>query len=190
MSDWTAERLAQQIADVGLLDNAQIESSWSELGSRDVSLNTYISYMLRKQYLTNLQVERLLRAEKYGYFYGKYKILYLVGAGSFARVYRGTNTETGEVVAVKVLRNRFVSDMEVQRQFLKEASMVKHLRHINIVPVYDVGSERHRPYMVMEFIEGQNLRDFLKVRKKMDVEESLSIVADIANGRIRALSRS
>jgi serine/threonine protein kinase len=182
MSEWTAEQLAQQISDVGLLDNGQIDSSWSELGSRDVSLGDYISYMLRKQFLTNLQVDRLLRSERYGYFYGKYKILYLVGAGSFARVYRGTNIDTGDVVAVKVLRNRFITDREVQRQFLKEATMVKHLRHSNIVPVYDVGSERHRPYMVMEFIEGQNLRDFLKVRKKMNVGESLSIIEDVING--------
>ncbi len=189
MSEWTAEKLAQRIFDVGLLDNVQIESSWSELGSRDVSLDAYISFMLRKQFLTNLQVDRLLKSERFGFFYGKYKVLYVVGAGSFARVYRGVNIETGEVVAVKVLRNRFVSDPDVQQQFLREASMVKHLRHINIVPVYDVGSERHRPYMAMEFVEGQNLRDFLKVRKKMDTEESLSVVEDISNGLDYALSQ-
>ena len=189
MSEWTAEKLAQRIFDVGLLDNFQIESSWSELGSRDVSLDDYISYMLRKEFLTNLQVDRLLKRERYGFFYGKYKVMYLVGAGSFARVYRGANVETGDVVAIKVLRNRFMTDMDVQQQFLREATMVKTLRHVNIVPVYDVGSERGRPYMVMEFVEGQNLREFLKVRKKMEVEEALSVVEDITNGLDYALSK-
>lgn len=189
MSEWTAEKLAQRIFDVGLLDNLQIESSWSELGSRDVPLDDYISFMLRKQFLTNLQVDRLLKKERYGYFYGKYKIMYLVGAGSFARVYRGSNIETGEVVAIKVLRNRFVADVEVQQQFLKEASLVKQLRHINIVPVYEVGTERNRPYMVMEFVEGQNLREFLKVRKRMEIDESLSVLEDVSKGLEYALTQ-
>lgn len=189
MPDWTAEKLAQRIFDVGLLDNLQIESAWSELGSRDVSLDEYITYMLRKQHLTNLQVDRLLKNERFGYFYGKYKLLYLVGAGSFARVYRGTNIDTAEVVAIKVLRNRFVEDMSVQQQFLREASMVKELRHLNIVPVFDVGTERNRPYMVMEFVEGQNLRDFLRIRKKLEVEEALAITADVANGLEYALTK-
>ena len=72
MSDWTAEKLAQRIFDVGLLDNLQIESSWSELGSRDVPLDDYISFMLRKQFLTNLQVDRLLKKERYGYILGSF----------------------------------------------------------------------------------------------------------------------
>ena len=187
--DWTAENLAQRIFDVGLLASSQIESTWSDLGSRGVSIDEFISYMLRKQYLTNLQVDRLLKNERHGYFYGNYKLLYLVGAGSFARVYRGTNIETGEVVAVKVLRNRFVEDAAVQQQFLREATMVKELRHLNIVPVYDVNTERNRPYMVMEFIEGQNLRDFLKIRKKMEIDEALNITADVANGLEYALTK-
>ena len=188
-SDWTAENLAQRIFDVGLLGSSQIESAWSELGSRDVSLDEFISFMLRKQCLTNLQVNRLLKNERFGFFYGSYKVLYLVGAGSFARVYRGTNVKTGEVVAVKVLRNRFVEDAAVQQQFLREATMVKELRHLNIVPVYDVDTERNRPYMVMEFVEGQNLRDFLRIRKKMEIDESLSIAADVANGLEYALTK-
>ena len=71
--------------------------------------------------------------------------------------------------AVKVLRKRYSDDMVTTEQFLREARMVMPLRHPNIVPVYEVLEERHRPFMVMDFIEGQNLRDFIKVRKQLDL---------------------
>ena len=55
-----------------------------------------------------------------------------------------------------MLRNRYAEDAVTTEQFLREARMVMPLRHPNIVPVYEVLEERHRPFMVMDFIEGQN----------------------------------
>ena len=144
MSDWSAEKFAQRVFDLALLDNMQIEAVWGELGSRDVSLDAITSVMLRKGLLTNLQIERIMRGERQGFFYGKYKLLYLVGAGTFARVYRAVHVEKGAVAAVKVLRNRFLNDISQQEQFLREGKMVMELRHQNIVQVYEVGTERHR----------------------------------------------
>jgi len=189
MSDWSAEKFAQRVFDVGLLDNVQIEAVWSELGSRDATLEQLTSCMLRKSLLTNLQIDRVLRNERYGYFYGKYKLLYLVGVGSFARVYRAVHVDKGDVAAVKVLRNRHMSDMGQREHFLREAKMVMELRHPNIVPVYEVGTERDRLYMVMEFVEGHNLREILKVRKKFNPDESLRIMADVAAGLEFAASK-
>ena len=182
MSDMNAESFAQQLIVTGLLDHSQLEMVWRELGTRDVSLDAFISFMLRKELLTRLHVERLQRGERYGYFYGKYKVLYVVGRGTFARVYRAVHVESKEVVALKVLRAHLSTDPIAREQFVTEAAMVKPLRHPNIVPVYDVGEERNRPYMVMEFIEGHNLRDFLRIRKKFEVEESLRLIADVAKG--------
>ena len=67
------------------------------------------------------------------------------------------------------------TDPLAREQFLTEAKMVMRLRHINIVPVYEVDEERSRPFMVMEFVEGNNLRDFLKVRQRFAVEEALNL---------------
>ena len=106
MADLTAEDFAQRVQEAGLLDFAELEALWSELGTRGLPLDEFISFLLRKEVLTGLQVERLKKGERYGYFYGKYKLLYLVGKGTFARVYRAAHTETGEVYAVKVLRSQ------------------------------------------------------------------------------------
>ena len=179
---WTAEKFAQRVFDIGVLDNIQVDSAWSELGTRDASLEQLTSVMLRKGLLTNWQIDRVLAGERYGYIYGKYQIRYLVGAGTFARVYRGSHVETGKVVAIKVLRNRHSDDMEKQDHFLREANMVKELRHPNIVPVYDFGAERERYYMVMEFVEGDDLREILKKRGKFNPLESIQIISDVTSG--------
>lgn len=189
MSEWTTEKFAQRVVDVGLLDPARSQAVWSELGSREVSLEEYQAVLLRKQLLTRLQIERIMSNETTGFFYGKYKLLYLVGKGTFARVYRAEHIEKHDVVAVKVLRNQFLNDPERRDHFLREANLVMPLRHPNIVPIYAVSTERNRPYMVMEFVEGQNLREFMKVRKRFDVESGLRLAADIASGLDFAATR-
>src|SRR5262245_51398674 len=132
------EQLNQRITDAGLLDARQFESLWAELGTREVTLDDLTSLLLRKELLTNYQLDRLLKGERGGYFYGDYKVLYLVGTGTFARVYRAVQTGTGRVVCVKALRKRFREDKSMCDQFLREGKIGMQLRHPCIVPIYDV----------------------------------------------------
>lgn len=182
MATMSAERIAQLSFDCGLLDAAQLEGVWGELGTRDISSEEMVSLLLRKELLTNWQLERITVGKRDSYFYGNYKILYLVGTGTFARVYRAVDVKTDKVVAVKVLRMRYSGDLRVTEQFLREAKLQMPLNHPNIVPVYVVSTDRSRPFMVMEFVEGRNLRDFLKIRERMELKESLQLVMDVVSG--------
>jgi eukaryotic-like serine/threonine-protein kinase len=182
MSTMTAEKFAQRAFEVGLIDTRQLDSVWAELGTREVPLEVIISAMVRRELLTNFQAERIMRGERIGYFYGKYKVLYLIGAGTFARVYRAVHVETNRIVAVKVLRKRHRENAVEYEQFLREGRMGSELRHVNIVPIYEVNGDPRAPYMVMEFVEGQTLREMMKIRKKLDVKTSLRILADIVSG--------
>ena len=100
-------------------------------------IDDFRKLLVRRELMTSYQVDKLSRGETKGYFYGEYKVLYLVGTGTFARVYRAVHRETGEVVAVKVLRLRFSQDPEQTEQFLREGEMGAKLRHENIVPCYN-----------------------------------------------------
>ncbi len=189
MAEMTAERFAQRAFDFDLVDAHQLESIWGDIGSRDVPLEVLTGLMVRRELLTNFQVDRILSGKREGYYYGKYRVLYLVGSGTFARVYRAVHRQTQKDRAVKVLRQRYSDDMVTTEQFLREAKMVMPLRHPNIVPVYEVLEERHRPFMVMDFIEGQNLRDFIKIRSRLDVDRALRLMQDILSGLDYALSK-
>ena len=135
------EQLVQRASALNLVDRRQLESMWSELGT-DVSMGEVQRALLGRGILTNYQFDRLARGEKAGFFYGDYKVLYLVGTGSFARVYRASHRETDQVVALKVLRSRYSENPVQTEQFLREGSMGAKLRHPNIVPIYEVFSQR------------------------------------------------
>ena len=190
MPDITAERLAQLCFDTGIVSTQDLDKVWGEVGRHDASYEQFSSILLRKELLTNWQLERIASGIRDGYFYGDYKILYLVGAGTFSRVYRAVDHQSGNntVRAVKVLRLRYSDDISATEQFLREARLVMPLRHPNIVPVQHVDSQRGRYYMVMDFVEGQNLRDFVKLRKHMELGEALKIISDITSGLAHALN--
>ena len=166
MSELTAEQLAQRAHDCRLLEPREIEQAFAAAGGRGAaSFEALQSVFLKEGLLTNWQVQRLVEGHRRGYFSGNWKVLYLVGSGTFARVYRAAHRKTGDIKAVKVLRNRYSSDHDTRERFLREARMVMKLRHPNIVPIHEVAEDRGRTYMVMDFIEGQNLRDFVRAHK-------------------------
>jgi serine/threonine protein kinase len=178
----TTEQLVQRLIQCGLITNAQVNELFNQMGSREVAPEEFQTHLLRNELVTNYQLERILQKHTSGFFYGEYKLLYIVGAGTFARVYRAVHRETGEIRAVKVLRSRYTSDSEQTERFMTEARMVMKLRHPNIVPIHDVGTEGHRLYMVMDFVEGQNLRDYVSIHGQLNVMTALNIGRDIIAG--------
>lgn len=182
MAEQTAETLAQRLLDLSLVDPQQIQELWGEFGRKNVSGDAFLQALLRKEYLTSFQADRLLKGERAGYFYGDYKVLYLVASGTFARVYRAVHKHTGQVVALKVLRKRYSDDPQQTEHFVREGHVGLLLRHPNIVPIYEVASKERSHFLVMEFIEGRNLREFLKVRKKLEPLEATELVFQTMSG--------
>lgn len=96
----SAEEFAQRVVTVQLLSQSQIQKIWAEFGTRDLQLDQLQQLLLGRELLTNFQVDKLMRGQKSGFYYGDYRVLYMVGAGTFARVFRAVHKSTGEVVAV------------------------------------------------------------------------------------------
>jgi serine/threonine-protein kinase len=180
--EFTPRSLTQRCIDLELATPAQIDRLWGELRTDQVTLEEVKSHLLRKGIITNFQLERMLTGERLGYFYGPYKVLYLIGAGTFARVFRAVHRETGKVVAVKVLRRRHRDQVVQIEQFLREGRMGLELRHPNIVTIYDIVNDPRAPYLVMEFVEGETLREILKIRGTFEGIHALKIMHDICSG--------
>jgi serine/threonine-protein kinase len=180
--DFTTQSLAQRIVDFGLGTPLQIDQVWAEMTGNKADIEELKTVLLRKDVVTNYQLDRLMTGERLGFFYGPYKVLYMIGAGTFARVFRAVHTETKRVVAVKVLRRRHREEVAQVEQFLREGRMGLQLRHPNIVSIYEIVNDPRTPYLVMEFVEGETLREILKIRKSFSPIEALRVIQDICTG--------
>ncbi len=118
---------------------------------------------------------------------GDYTILNLLGRGGMSRVYKGYDENLDRYAAVKVIDSDFATTTEAEytRRFQIEARAIAHLRHPNIVGVYQFGRSEGIYYMAQVFLEGKDLRSLLKeyVRRgeRMPVDEVLQIVRDITS---------
>lgn len=110
----------------------------------------------------------------------RYEIIKKIGDGGMAFVYEARDRLLNRTVAIKVLRPEFVDDQEFLTKFKREAEAVASLSHPNIVNVYDVGEDGKVHYIVMELIEGQNLKDIIKNEGTLDEYTALDITKQIA----------
>ncbi|MCA9137451.1 MAG: protein kinase [Planctomycetales bacterium] len=186
MEQPTPEEFARRIGDLGLADRRTVDHAMGELGGTEITLDAVVKQMQRRGLVTTLQTEKILRGDRIGYFYGDYKVLYLIGAGTFARVYRASKDDN--VYAIKVLRKRFRDEPKEMEQFLREGRMGLKLRHPNIVSIHDVIADAKNPFLVMEFVEGQTLRELVRLRGKLPVDLALRLIHEVASGLAHAAS--
>jgi len=115
----------------------------------------------------------------------KYEILQRLGAGAMGEVYRARDHVLARDVAIKFLPERLASDRERAANLVKEARAASSLNHPNIVTIYDVGHSNGDHFLVMEYVEGQTLRQLLR-GKPLSSKQILDIVVQIADGLAKA----
>ena len=109
----------------------------------------------------------------------KYELQEYLGGG-MSRVYRARDTVIARTVAVKILTEQACKDPEAKARFLQEARVAGSISHDNIIRVYDFGEENGRPYMVMEYLRGEDLRALIKTNRTGDLHCKLAIALQIA----------
>ncbi len=110
----------------------------------------------------------------------RYEILEVIGKGGMATVYRANDHVLNRFVAVKVLNEEFITDVEFIRRFKSEAQTAAGLTHPNIVSIFDVGNEGDVYYIVMELIQGKTLKEIIVEDGKLSWKWSLNIAIQIA----------
>jgi serine/threonine protein kinase len=114
-----------------------------------------------------------------------YRILEPIGAGGMGAVYKAYDKKLQRVVALKVLPNEYVSQQDRRRRFFQEARAASALNHPHILTVYEVGEEDGKPYIAMEYVEGETLRQKIRARS-LQVKQTLDIAIQIADGLAKA----
>ncbi len=114
---------------------------------------------------------------------GNYRVERLLGAGAMGQVFLGIHPKIDRQVAIKVLNHQMSARADMVERFLAEARAVNHIGHPNIVQVFDFGTlDDGRPYLVMEYLTGEDLKRRLERRGPMPPEEALILVRQIAAG--------
>src|SRR5205085_5270247 len=116
--------------------------------------------------------------------FGAYTVVSALGSGGMGEVYRARDARLDREVAIKVLRDG-LTDPEAFRRFALEARAVAALNHPNIITIFDVSEDPALPYMAMELVSGETLRDRL-ARGGVPVAEAIGIAVQIAEGLAHA----
>ncbi|NLK20957.1 MAG: Stk1 family PASTA domain-containing Ser/Thr kinase [Epulopiscium sp.] len=111
----------------------------------------------------------------------RYEIIEKIGAGGMSVVYKAKCNKLQRYVAIKVLREEFVTDEQFVSRFRVEAQAAASLSHPNIVGIYDVGNEDNIHYIVMEYIHGETLKETIASNAPFSSPKVLSIAMDIAS---------
>ena len=128
---------------------------------------------------TPLHMRGVMQIEVLG---DRYQLQDTIGRGGMATIYRARDLRMDRAVAVKVLREVYSTDPKFVRRFQVEAKAASALQHPNIVQVYDYGQTDGNYFIVMELVEGTDLRRYLRSRGVLDVDRAIIIAHDVALG--------
>jgi serine/threonine protein kinase len=121
---------------------------------------------------------------------GNYKLIRKIAQGGMGVIYEATQINLDRKVALKVLTTELAARPEFLARFEREAKSAASLNHPGIVAVHDFGEADGRRYIIMEFIDGENLSEYISKRGKIPVENALAIVGQAANALKAAVEKS
>ncbi len=114
---------------------------------------------------------------------GKYRLEEPIGKGGMALVWKATDIQMERIVVVKLMHGSLVGDGETSKRFEYECKMLAKVKHPNVVSIYDAGSINAKvPYLVMEYVNGESLRQILVASTSLPVETSVSLMIEICTG--------
>jgi len=114
--------------------------------------------------------------------FGPFQLLEKIGRGGTATVYKARQKTTGRIVALKMGARLLSLDKANFARFKREFTIIRHLRHPNLVEALEFGEENQVPYLVLEFVEGQTLQERLSDKGPMPLAEAVSVILQVAEG--------
>ena len=111
---------------------------------------------------------------------GRYEIIEKIGSGGMSNVFRAKDLKLERMVAIKVLKDEFCTDLNFVEKFKREAQAAASLLGENIVNIYDVVDEGRYHFIVMELVDGITLKEYIRIKGKLDITEGVSIAIQVA----------
>ena len=145
--------------------------------------------LVHREWLSRWQAGQMLLAGRTCFFWGRYKLIDVLGQGGMGKVYLARHTMMNRPVALKTISRKLEKDPAAMQRFLIEARAVAALDHPNIVHAYSVDNEGDTYYMVLEYVEGQNLQQLVEAEGPLDYLCAADYVRQAADGLAHAHSK-
>ncbi len=183
----STQALLQLIEKSRLLDSKQLAQTRQAAGDCKDAL-ALAKALVRQERLTRWQAGQLL-AGRSSFFLGKYRLVELLGRGGMGAVFLAHHTTMNRPVALKVISKKLGSDPASLERFFTEAQAIAALDHPNIVRAYDVDSEGQRYFIVMEFVQGDDLDSIVASDGPLDPARAAEYIRQAAEGLAHAHQR-
>jgi serine/threonine-protein kinase len=130
--------------------------------------------------------EQILNFAPGEYFGKRYQIIEEIGRGGMGRVYKAIDKELNRIVALKMIKPERSSDPSMVKRFRKEIKLASQITHENVCRINDLGEINGIKYISMQFIDGENLKDFIRTSKRLSIETAIDITRQICQALIAA----
>jgi serine/threonine protein kinase len=168
-----------------LMTPASVKSAYqrwqTDANHAAADVRKFARWLVRHDYVTEFQAALLLRGQADHFFLGEYKLLERLGQGRMATVYKAVH-QLGQVVAIKVLAPAKAKEAQFLARFQREARLACRLSHPHVVRAFQVGASSDVHYLVMEYLEGETLRQVLKRRGKLPPAEAVRLACQALVG--------
>ncbi len=182
MSTVSTQRFLQCLSRSKLLEPPVVKKLAAQVAATEVSAQKLALQLVQQGLLTQWQAEKLLEGRHRGFFLGNYKLLDHLGTGGMSSVYLAEHVLMKRRVAIKVLPHRRVNEASYLDRFYREAQAAAALKHPNIVIAHDFGREGQTHFLVMEYVEGQDLQHLVQQQGPLAPEKAAYYIYQAALG--------
>jgi serine/threonine protein kinase len=174
----------RSLTETGILSPEEVTSIVKGLPAdrNGVDVERLAKELVKQQKLTRFQASVIFKGQSRGLRIGDYIVLDKIGSGGMGQVFKAEDRRTKKQVALKLLRATFTSSERAVKRFYREANTAARLKHRNLVSVSEAGEWNGLHYLVMEMINGRDVRSVVKEKGQLSVQASLDIVLQAARG--------
>ena len=180
--EYLGQTRTDSILQTGLLDESEIASVCKELAETGASINgdNLLHHLTSAGRLTHFQARKVAQGESADLVLGNYVILNQVGQGGMGAVYKALHRRMNRLVAVKVIKKGLANEEFIER-FRREIEAAARLVHPNVVAAYDADECELGDFLVMEYVEGTDLRDIVERTGPLPLAEALNVLRQAAD---------
>lgn len=174
----------QNLVDSGLMSSSSLQEFIRGIpaSERPTSGEALARRIVKKGFLTRYQADAVLERKFDLLSIGQYELLEQIGAGGMGTVYKARHRRMNRVVAIKTIKRRDEHGADAARRFEREVRAISGLQHPNIVAAHDADECEAGPYLVMEFVSGQDLASIVRNRRPLAAAEAVDYILQAARG--------